>query len=451
MSHGYFYDQRKQQPSWLSDTQLFDLTTQEWTTLHASINDPSQGPTARYGSAAAYHNGFLYLHGGDDGGSSLGGSSFHHQLLRDTWRLDLETNKWEKVDDSTGPALAQHSSAVLNDRWFLAGGLVQHSGEVKGEGEGGSRIEDNPAVWVMDLRTRTKTWSNLNSMNGRTSYPKPRFGASLTSLDGQLYLFGGFARDADISSSTVDPAIWRLAVSKRRSDSQHEDEDEDEIHSWSLCTLETKDHPSPRGFHSAVGHAGEIVVFGGGRCDPGCVLNNEVWSFRPAASAHAGCSGRWVEYSNSNSNSEGFGRAATSNPSHPRARYRHTAVVWPPPAAHAAATNAHADASSSSSLSSSTAVGSAHRMFLFGGESYMPGAYWNDLWQLQLPVPASTPAAADRTPSSPWTWIGGLSVVIVCVLVALSAAKGIRPCSRLTSCVKQSCCKRKTKTGSVVD
>lgn len=95
----------------LDDLWELDLETLEWRELPRG--EPH--PVARTSYAIAYYEGALYLHGG-------------HDILRafsDTWRFDLATHAWSRLEvagDAAGNAHPAHALDVACGAMVLAGG-----------------------------------------------------------------------------------------------------------------------------------------------------------------------------------------------------------------------------------------------------------------------------------------------------------------------------------------
>jgi hypothetical protein len=86
-----------------------------------------------------------------------------------------------------------------------------------------------------------------------------RFGCSLSFVSDNLFLFGGFSRGG---SNLAD--LWRFQSSSRV---------------WT--EIQSAASPTPRGYSSLVfaSSLSSLVLFGGCQCTPGCKCSNEVWSF----------------------------------------------------------------------------------------------------------------------------------------------------------------------------
>lgn len=168
-------------------------------------------------------------------------------------------------------------------------------------------------------------WTKLNTFG--TIKPEARFGHTATATNSHIntfmYVFGG------VSIATMKNLndLWSLDM---------------HTHTWRLVHATSVHQPSPRGYADMVrvGH-NTLYLFGGARCDPGCECSNELWRFRIDTR-------EWYNTHNKNSENK-----------MPRERYKHSMVL------------------------AYTSQG-APSLIVFGGESYHPAVYHNDVWQYVL-------------------------------------------------------------------
>jgi N-acetylneuraminic acid mutarotase len=148
----------------LDDLWELDFTTDEWTQLP----DDGVRPPARGSSSLAYHDGFIYMHGGHDVA----------MVHRDTWRYDLTSKRWSRLEpdgDSVAGAHFGYATDPICNELFLAGGDNLDNFDVAFTDR--MTFGDSPAF----ARVRT------------SAMPPPRDHASLV-VDGghrRLVLFGG--------------------------------------------------------------------------------------------------------------------------------------------------------------------------------------------------------------------------------------------------------------------
>ncbi len=89
-----------------------DLATMAWRVLPA----PGDHPIARTSYAWAFHEGFLYLHGGHDVA----------RAFSDTWRYDLAQERWERLEVEGGAAANAHTAHALDD---ACGAMIMSGGD----------------------------------------------------------------------------------------------------------------------------------------------------------------------------------------------------------------------------------------------------------------------------------------------------------------------------------
>lgn len=149
--------------------------------------------------------------------------------------------------------------------------------------------------------------------------------------------------------------------------------------------------PGPRGYYGLAAVHDQLFLFGGARCEPGCVCNSELWSFDPSSA----CSWTLLTYSSNSFCSCSYtGRRGMIHQTHERAagedvhdydhahyplhRYKHSL--------HAVASFPSTAATEAISLSpsASTGVGVDVELFVFGGESFSPSFYYNDVFSARL-------------------------------------------------------------------
>lgn len=102
------------------------------------------------------------------------------------------------------------------------------------------------------------TWQELSPLNP----PFARSEHTMVTIDGDIYLFGGYADDTNISSSQVLDELWKF----NKDNSQWEKK-------------APSQSPSPRKAHSAVVYNNKMIIFGG--TDAANTPLNDIWSYDP--------------------------------------------------------------------------------------------------------------------------------------------------------------------------
>ena len=362
VTHGYYYDRRSAQPQWLSDTFAYEYDSNEWTRINGTTGANVGAPSARFGLSGVFIDGAIYIHGGDDGGNSKQAVSYEFALFDDTWRMrltqKLSDSYWEPLTftwdqqslrragyttatASTTIARAQHG-AVAHDRYMLVmGGQIPSA-----SGSGANATVSTNDLWYTALSSSSNiaTWYFAPC----THPPPPRFGHSMAAVTDSnntthIYVYGGFSKGKPNFGD-----LWSVAVIF--TPSQHITQCE-----WTLLSAEsTLDHdsadatmmtPMGRAFSALIAMPQYLLMFGGAHCSPGCKCSAELWLFR--LHTHT-----WSLVST----------ARSSSSSAPEHRYKHSMVVG----------QRHADDSNWIDV------------YIFGGESYDPQSYHNDLHRLQF-------------------------------------------------------------------
>jgi len=143
-------------------------------------------PPPRYSHSSVYHEGKVWLFGGERSAYSF----------NDMWTFDLEAREWAPVD--LGLPLGATDAAVPSSRFDHTAVKVTHAGEdymvVYGGRSGHVFLGD---MWAFHFATAT--WTRL-AESGELA-PGLRFGhaASWTAATGAMYLFGGYT-DAGFSA-----------------------------------------------------------------------------------------------------------------------------------------------------------------------------------------------------------------------------------------------------------
>eukprot|EP01137_Pigoraptor_chileana_P020644 Opistho-2@83253 len=418
MFGGYRHDKN---PIWLDDTWYFDTGRSQWERVHQS-----NGPLPRSGHTICAYKGRLLLFGGDDGGQRNRGDSQSPSYVAghffdDMWVRDIRVFS-ERARRARADALAaEEEMAALN----AGEHLLQNRNGFADDGE-----EDN-------IGTRhgwTDDWQRIAPAESETGdrWPSSRYEHVAFVLGDAMYVFGGIAAQNKGPSMTGTQAavvrgpmndLWRLPLERTGN-------------SWTewlamawerLATgVEKVDgfpSPSRRHAHAAVVSGGQAYVFGGrgpGRSDgtEGETMG-DLWVFRPEAvgiprglpwvkleqavnvrdklwpgrrmghsmmavlgspalfggvlCTEAGCKGNselWIYdvYAQ---------KWASKTPSGggPHGRFYFSF----------AAGYANVTTSRSGDSIGARTIGN-WAAYLFGGESYEPYGYWNDVWKLSVAI-----------------------------------------------------------------
>lgn len=227
-----------------NDVHVFDTGTQQWSQEFVS----GDVPAPRGGHTATLVGSDIFVVGGANSQTSFG----------DVYRLDLVWKHWTRLEQrSDGLRMSNrtsHAAAADTGHIYIFGGYDAE----------GNFLND---LWV--LRVPLSAPFNQDAPDGATTLaawsrpvpigevPVAREGHSLTLLDKQLFLFGGYtatgAEVNDLHTYNISEQSWKeLSVSGTS--------------------------PSPRQAHSAVRHGHQLVVAGG--CG-GSVCFSDVWSLDP--------------------------------------------------------------------------------------------------------------------------------------------------------------------------
>ncbi|ETW05962.1 hypothetical protein, variant 3 [Aphanomyces invadans] len=144
----------------LNDVWRFDLTTLEWTLVHAE----GKVPRPRNNHASAVVDRKIYIHGGHDGTT----------WLSDFFVFDTETSTWAEVTTSgVGPsARACHTMSKVGGKLFVFGGF-----------DGVHCFND---VDILDLDTFTWIHPTVHGY-----HPAPRNAHTMSIVGASLFMFGG--------------------------------------------------------------------------------------------------------------------------------------------------------------------------------------------------------------------------------------------------------------------
>jgi len=377
-----------------------------WTKIHAAAKDGVgiSVPSGRYGFTFALTQERepkeMFFHGGDDGGNLLHAKSYVHNLLGDMWILSLESKKWRSLrpTDDRYLRVTQHCSLQHQGSVYLFGGLLalrrdvasSQGGRVDSLKEeealfespfaqdphGETSVRDSNQLWRFSLVERKWT---LIPTSGQL--PAPRFGAASARLQhsqgSSLCIFGGYLRGSPnyndlfclslpsksgLEAKEAGAFVWTL------------------VHPGGPRLEQGFSYPSPRGYSGLEALSSTLFMLAGARCDPGCSCSDEVWAFDTLG-------GKWQVLRQAKP-AKTVHLAQRDAPVH---RYKHTVVL------------------SQNALLGSVQLGEPGTkneeelavvkasMYLFGGESFRPTSYWNDVFRFDVATP-NVPTALIPAP-----------------------------------------------------
>ncbi|XP_064455333.1 uncharacterized protein LOC135366533 isoform X2 [Ornithodoros turicata] len=209
-----------------------------WTVVQVGVDPPAQDegaephtPEHRAPSSRSKHamcvaqDGFFYL---------LGGRSANLPL-KDLWRFDPVSNRWEEVRSKgcKPPCLQEHTIVSWKSKLYVFGGEI-----------GFASTGETP-LWIFDLAT--SVWRKQSSRcgigsGGDGSSPSGRRGHSSVVYNGAMHLYGGYQ---DLRGSSSE--LWRF----------HFDTEQ-----WELV-CQAEEIPPARHNHSCVVYEGAMWVYGG--------------------------------------------------------------------------------------------------------------------------------------------------------------------------------------------
>lgn len=145
-------------------------------------------PTARFQLGVAAVNGKIYAIGGRD-------SSF--RIVGNNERYDPESNTWVTLAPMPTPR-AQFGIAVFQNKIYIIGGVV-----------GSSPYFQNDAMGINIMTGANEVYDPAtNTWEDKTPMPIKRGVMQANTVDGKIYVSGGFSQDSQFSDSTeaYDPA-----------------------------------------------------------------------------------------------------------------------------------------------------------------------------------------------------------------------------------------------------
>lgn len=215
----------------------FDIVTNEMTIVssYGTSSGPVQGPSLSLWE----HTDKVVLFGGYRTCTEW---TYENTLL---FILDISTMMWHpRHAKGEQPGKRQnHCACILNNTFYLYGGV----------NEGVQCYDMN----ILDLLHTHSTWRQVK-IQGST--PNARCSATVTPIDGLLYIFGGYSGTSATNDTLIFDPTTRKWLSKNS----------DYIISGSA--------PSEREGHAAVCTLNTMIIFGGSTDDHGCVYELKIKS-----------------------------------------------------------------------------------------------------------------------------------------------------------------------------
>jgi len=305
------------QPAVRGSAHLFDPQTRRWYVPRVDTPD-EDSPCARYLHATCQHGRGMIIHGGigrepPDKAVKMCGPD---AVLSSTYQVECGRKRlrWIPIpavtckdhdEGNQSPAGRDctpsgplhkfgHAMCTLGGRLYTFGGfLVEHDSSSRPQRSHRDATTPSPHMrqdmitskvtgslhcLTLDGKTsegsRSPAWMLLATDGGSLASPKPRFGHSMTAIDDRyIAVFGGFDDEgAAVPSDMVLLHFPTLIWSKPE-----------------VLGLP----PSPRGYHSALGVGGQVLIFGGQEQRDDFIVDPALYvrwsSTRPAAPVEALC------------------------------------------------------------------------------------------------------------------------------------------------------------------
>jgi hypothetical protein len=354
----------------------------------------------------------------------------------DDWLVRNDMDESADTTDNQPPDSAVHNQDgdvngkhVTSERthsapyWFITHGLSTAPSStapssLSGMSNGAYDVLEHSSVWIFSFRSKRWRMIHTTSSDEGGAGPAPRFGhalifvpATLRTTDASLstnrkehrgrrgaslFLYGGSTR-----SGVIQGDLWRLWLQEERFPSINQVYPSWEWHRvHASFSSDSGLSPAPRAYHSLSYSAdGRVHLFGGARCEPGCVCSAEYWTLNIQATESneyttegAPILTPWTliaasPYSPSSRayplrTPSGTTALRTADDSivtgWPLHRYKHTMLQLLP------------------TEPSQTAGMHTFSFFIFGGESYNPAAYLQDTWRFDYTVSIQNDAEIEQ-------------------------------------------------------
>ena len=164
-----------------NDLYTFDPDPKKFIWLLA--NETGEAPSPRYGHTANLYNKKMYVFGGWNGKT----------YFNDVIIYDLEKSAWNKLDTAGQPPVPRqgHASCVVGHNLIIQGGFYFDDEKYKkSKNNYGTFLRSCYLNDIKLLDLKENTWVQLRT-NGQP--PLPRFGHTLSFVNNQLIIFGGWS------------------------------------------------------------------------------------------------------------------------------------------------------------------------------------------------------------------------------------------------------------------
>jgi N-acetylneuraminic acid mutarotase len=143
---------------------IYDPTEDEWGEIKPL-------PSPRAALTAEIINGTIY---------AIGGLDIDHHPVNTNEAYDIATNTWTKKAAMPGPPKHHTASTELDGKIYILGGRIAGNGEPAEINDSLTNFDDN-----LQYDPERNSWSALEPM------PIRRSGFTASTLDGQIFVFGG--------------------------------------------------------------------------------------------------------------------------------------------------------------------------------------------------------------------------------------------------------------------
>ena len=382
ITHGYAYESAVSNPYYQSNTWRFDISSASWSALtpHHHSHNPPDATTAAPPVPEARMAATLTLlpdqdawvfYGGEDGGSRQAIRAYDARaLFDDVWLFRINRNApggpsaaWERLANvGNGPKVRHHAAAGVASTLYIFGGLMYPDGSQ----------DQVPSSRLYAFSLLDKSWTLVECSDATA--PAPRYGHSMVSFGhNALAVFGGRTAGDGLDNSVyifdIDACLWRTLPP-------------------AMDGTGDRPTPAPRQYHSAVvRNNAEMIVFGGADCTGGsCTCMGDLWSLNLDT-------GSWTLVETGSADN------LADSPKQRRRRRAHEPERYP------IARYQHSMAASPSAV------------YVFGGESFRPYAYYADVWQFAFSL---APNESPSLLSHPYLVILFLVASIIYLVHALA-------------------------------
>ena len=334
LTHGYRFNHAHAGAQWFGDSWVFDVVALKWNKFRQPRSATANPPTARYKSTITdIGDGTLLLIGGDDGGHLYHPNHQWGAYTNEVVPFHTRKEEWgaayqnfTKFQPRQGHAAALYVAPSQKKYILIFGGMKLDAHHIP-EGDSSKIVDTNQLIFydvaANDFEDVTPDDVLEEKWSEEVSnWPHPRRSHGLCVIGGTAYLFGGFAKREDYKNTND---LWKLDIASRV---------------WTRIP-EASTWPTKRGgmvfeCDAGLGSEGTLVLYAGALCAPGCSCTTDIWLFDIYSQT-------WSEL-------------IPSRGMKPLNRHFHSGVIDPV----------------------------NHYLYIFGGESYRPYVYMNDVWRISL-------------------------------------------------------------------